>query len=130
MKKFLSITLLLTLTLSVLQSGLKVHYCGDELTGIDFFNGLIHSEDCDCADEGEESCCADLVIKAPQLPQLVFQKPLQQIKVYQFCTLLFTSVRTEINQENRGNTNSLTLHGQLGYAPQQRCLVSLGVFRI
>ena len=122
--------LLFTLTLSVIQSGLKVHYCGDELTGIDFFHGLIHSEDCDCAEEGEESCCADLVIQAPQLPQLVLQKPVEHIKVFQFSTLLFPLVRTEIQFENTKVLNAYLPEGRPPILYQLSCLAALGVFRI
>jgi len=130
MRKFLSYALLIAFTLPVLQAGIKVHYCGNELTGIDFFNGLIHTEDCDCAEEGEESCCTDLVIQAPDATNLVHQKVNQSTHPRQFSIIFYPLVRTETSFAFAGQKDLNQLGKHCLAPPQQTDLAFISVFRI
>jgi hypothetical protein len=66
----------------MLNQAMRVHFCGDELTGFSLFLGNEDSEGCECEEFGNTDCCMDLVIKAevsnPQIPLKNIELPVKK----------------------------------------------------
>lgn len=64
MRKIGIYILVITFLIPALNQSLKIHFCGNELTGFSWNASVLESDNCECAEVGSTDCCKDLIVKS------------------------------------------------------------------
>ncbi|OYU97012.1 MAG: hypothetical protein CFE21_01610 [Bacteroidetes bacterium B1(2017)] len=128
MRKIGIYILVLTFLLPALNQSLKIHFCGNELTGFSWNAGVLESDNCECADVGSTDCCTDLIVKSDLKDLQVQPRLLELPKAVSFSLIIlpYTFFRFEPIDANAQNAYA-------SKAPPPKLAIelsSLQVFRI